>query len=394
MSPLSPSFGATSIQAPSFQAAFSAADNWPQAAKVCCDQLDLDADQGEGEALGFVYGTDIFSADMSSILTFLQETTGIDHWVGTTGIGICALGVDCKGDGVSDAPALAVMVGHFPSGTFRVFSTITGETDGFHDETRNWLDTAGDSIGLLHGDPRNPFTAEILRRIGRETSAYLVGGLTASRGAYSQIADTVTQGGISGVLFSNQIRIITGLTQGCAPIGPVHTITSSFDDHIVAEIDGSPAFDVFAEDVGGEMEGSPDGSPVSVMVGLPVRGSDTGDYLVRNLAGVDPESGLIMFTDQVRDGDSVLFCRRSTAFAERDLRRMLESLRERAGGTPKGGVYFTCAGRGASLFGADGVEAAIIRQVLGDFPLVGFSANGEISHDRLYSYTGVLTLFL
>ena len=32
-------------------------------------------------------------------------------------------------------------------------------------------------------------------------------------------------------------------------------------------------------------------------------------------------------------------------------------------------------------------------RALGDVPLAGFYANGEISHNRLYGYTGVLTLF-
>jgi small ligand-binding sensory domain FIST len=40
-----------------------------------------------------------------------------------------------------------------------------------------------------------------------------------------------------------------------------------------------------------------------------------------------------------------------------------------------------------------GAELAQVRQALGDIPLVGFFCNGEISRDRLYGYTGVLTLF-
>ena len=31
---------------------------------------------------------------------------------------------------------------------------------------------------------------------------------------------------------------------------------------------------------------------------------------------------------------------------------------------------------------------------LGDVPIAGFFCNGEISHNRLYGYTGVLTLFV
>jgi small ligand-binding sensory domain FIST len=61
---------------------------------------------------------------------------------------------------------------------------------------------------------------------------------------------------------------------------------------------------------------------------------------------------------------------------------------------PRGGVYYSCIGRGASLFGPDSGELKLIRETLGEFPLVGFFCNGEISHNRLYGYTGVLTLFM
>jgi small ligand-binding sensory domain FIST len=45
------------------------------------------------------------------------------------------------------------------------------------------------------------------------------------------------------------------------------------------------------------------------------------------------------------------------------------------------------------MFGRRGAEQALIRDALGDVPLVGFFCNGEISHDRLYGYTGVLAVF-
>jgi len=34
-----------------------------------------------------------------------------------------------------------------------------------------------------------------------------------------------------------------------------------------------------------------------------------------------------------------------------------------------------------------------VRHALGDVPLVGFFAAGEIAHRHLYGYTGVLTVF-
>jgi small ligand-binding sensory domain FIST len=90
----------------------------------------------------------------------------------------------------------------------------------------------------------------------------------------------------------------------------------------------------------------------------------------------------------------VMFCRRDPASALEDLKRMLTGLKRRAGQAPKAGLYFSCVARGPNLFGADSEELKTIREALGDFPLAGFFGNGEIAHDRLYGYTGVLALFL
>ena len=40
-----------------------------------------------------------------------------------------------------------------------------------------------------------------------------------------------------------------------------------------------------------------------------------------------------------------------------------------------------------------GAELQIVRRALGDVPLVGFFAGGEIARNHLYGYTGVLTVF-
>ena len=46
------------------------------------------------------------------------------------------------------------------------------------------------------------------------------------------------------------------------------------------------------------------------------------------------------------------------------------------------------------MFGPNSAELRTIEEVLGPVPLAGFFTNGEIFHNRLYTYTGVLTLFL
>jgi small ligand-binding sensory domain FIST len=58
-----------------------------------------------------------------------------------------------------------------------------------------------------------------------------------------------------------------------------------------------------------------------------------------------------------------------------------------------GAVYVSCAGRGGPHFGGPSAELQIVRHALGDVPLVGFFAGGEVARDHLYGYTGVLTVF-
>ncbi len=378
-----------------FHVAFATDSHWAKAAKICREQLPGQLPGEPRDRLGFLYVSDHFESQLGSILTFLRETTDVENWVGSVGLGVSAAGSVLGGTyECFDEPGVAVMVGAFPSGSFHVFPAVRENMAEFAAANKEWLKAGDSPFGVVHGDPRNPHMVELLRGVAGKNSAYLTGGLTSSRGAYDQVANAVTQGGLSGVLFTPEVAVVTGLAQSCAPMGPAHTITECSDEHVVSGIDGRPAFEVFVEELGREMEGEDEEEAVSVLAGLPIPGSDTGDYLARNLANVDPEHGVIVIDKTVAEGDPLLFCHRSRENAEAEMARMLDSLKRRLPSTPRGGLYFTCVARGPALFGEAGAEMAAISDALGDFPLVGFSANGEISNDRLYGYTGVLTLFL
>ncbi|NNF97120.1 MAG: histidine kinase, partial [Halobacteria archaeon] len=224
-------------------------------------------------------------------------------------------------------------------------------------------------------------------------NGYLIGGLTSSDSHYYQIADDIVEGSLSGVVFTDQVQVVTGLSQGCSPIGPVHTLTES-DHHMAISIDDRPALDVFKEDIGEVLARDIDRAAGYIFAGFPVKGSDTGDYLVRNVIGIDPENGLLAIGDHMHNGVPIMFCRRDGKSAIEDMQRMLQSLKDRLPGPPRGGIYISCLGRGRYLFGEDSEEMQMIRDVLGDIPLVGFYASGEIAGHRLYGYTGVLTLFV
>ena len=121
--------------------------------------------------------------------------------------------------------------------------------------------------------------------------------------------------------------------------------------------------------------------------------ADRGFTVVRNLIGIDPRQGLVAIAESVSAGDRVLFVRRDAESAEKDLRRMLTDLAGRMTAPPKAGLYYSCVGRGPNLFQHEAHEMQSIRGAFGDIPIVGFFGNGEISNNRVYGYTGVLTLF-
>ena len=363
-----------------FRAAHAAAPDWRQAANTCLAQIgDIPAEAN----LGFLYVTDLLAGDLPNILNFLKEQTDIQHWTGSVGVGVCATSQE-----YNDQPALSVMIADFPADSFRVFPAIKSDIEEF-EKHRAWCDQADAHFGVVHGDPRNPktpaFVAELAEAIN---DGYLVGGLSSSRGPNFQIAGGLTEGGLSGVVFSSKVPVATAHTQGCTPLGRQHEITEC-QDNIAIRIDDRPALDVFNEEAGEILARDPE----HLFVGFPIKGSDTGDYVVRNLMGVDTENKLLAVGGYLNPGDTIMFCKRDIRSAYEDLLRMLRDIKSRLGGRPKGGVYYSCLGRGVHMFGQDSAELRAIRQELGDIPLVGFFANGEISHNRLYGFTGVLTLF-
>ena len=200
----------------------------------------------------------------------------------------------------------------------------------------------------------------------------------------------------TGVAFTEKVAVQTGVTQGCTPIGPVHIITEC-ENNIIFTVDDRPALEVFKDEIGEIVAHQIDQAAGYIFAAIPVTGSDTGDYLVRNILGIDFRNQHLSMEIPFERGDQLMFCRRDQVTAQTDLANMVKNVARRLSGPPLGALYFSCVARGPNLFGANSEEIKIIQSSLncgGDgLPLVGFFANGEISHNRLYTYTGVLTVF-
>lgn len=341
---------------------------WQALAAHCVEML-----PPAGGGVGLLYVTDPLGGDLAEIREFLATRTGIAEWSGAVAPAICAGGVE-----YFDTPAMAMMLFDLPPDGVRPFPGASAPTtDG--------------AFAIVHANPLVPGVVEDVPGLAAASGAYLVGGLAT--GGQEQPLIAAGPGGLAGLLFDPSVPVATGLTQGCSPIGPAHRITAMQDD-LVAELDGRPALDVLREDVGELLARDLRRLAGYVHAALPVAGSDQADYVVRNLVGMDVSRGLVAVAETLGVGDGLMFVRRDAASAVEDMQRMLDDLKRRAGDRVRGAVYHSCVARGPYLFGPGARELTMIGETFGDIPVVGFFGNGEISNNRLYTYTGILSLFL
>ncbi|MFN9390317.1 MAG: FIST N-terminal domain-containing protein [Betaproteobacteria bacterium] len=373
----------TRVASSGFALGHAASPHWRIAVADCLEQLDTAA--AAGANLGFLYLSDRYAARATEILELLRARTRVEHWVGTVGASVCAGGQE-----YADQGACAVMLGCFEPGCFRVLSSLRSMADLARDPL-----TVGGTAGhfaLLHGDPRNAMIPALVAEISRRLdSGFVAGGLSGPRGAHAQIADAVVEGGVSGVLFTDQVMVATRITQGCTPVGPWRRVSRA-ERNVVIQLDGRAALQVMREDAALAATADLQGAADTVFAALPA-GEQGEDYLVRPLAGIDAARGLVAVAEEVRQGSRLRFCRRDGLAAGEDMARMLASIRSGLFTRPRGAVYHACLGRGRGLFGEPARELHMIREALGEVPLVGIYGSGEIFRDRVHGYAGVLTLF-
>ncbi len=375
--------------------------------------------------LALLYITDLYAGAAREILEHLAaELPLVTDWSGTVGVGISSNNVE-----YFDEPAMAVMLLELPGDQYRVFSGVSPLNIGFEAQT-----------ALVHADGATPDLTELVQEMALRTDGrYLFGGLSSSRTRSVQFAvaadgnisgqgaaSGVFSGGLSGVAFGPEVRVISRVTQGCKPVSKVRTVTSA-DHNLVIALDGEPALDVMLKDLGISLEQPQEALETvrSTLVGLSGANDasvqQTGNFgsavTVRHIVGLDPARRGVAIADYVEVGTRLAFCQRNMQAARADLTRICAEIREElepaemplqtataladseAQAAPHparriaGAVYVSCTGRGGPHFGGPSAELQAVRRALGDVPLVGFFAGGEIAYDHLYGYTGVLTVF-
>jgi small ligand-binding sensory domain FIST len=191
------------------------------------------------------------------------------------------------------------------------------------------------------------------------------------------------------------------VAQGCRPVGNPYTTTRT-DGNVIFELGGRPPLERLRELTAAlptrDRELLAQGVQLGVVIDEYQAEPGQGDFLIRGIAGLDPESGAIAVGDEVVVGQTVQFHVRDAGSADEDLRRTLE--REAAAlGTRRaaGALLFTCNGRGSRLFAEPDHDAGLLAEVLGKIPVAGFFCAGELGpvggQNFLHAFTASIALF-
>lgn len=323
-------------------------------------------------------------------------------------VGCSAEGVIGGDREVERGPGLVVLAGRLPG--VRVHA--------FHVPSRDWHDLLGDNEAFAErigygpetktlaafGDPFTTPLNQLLQMFNDAApTAPLVGGMaSAARSPGGNVLlhnDAVYSDGLVGVGLSGPLDVETVVSQGCRPVGRPMVITRAHDN-VIDQLGGKPALEALAATVGELKEPDRQKLANGLFVGRAIseyrEKFGRGDFLVRNVMGVDQEQGSIAVTDYVRTGQTVQFHVRDAATAGEDLWLLLEGQRDKQ--VPAAGaLLFSCNGRGSRLFKQPCHDLGAARRAMPDTPVAGFFAAGEFGpvggKNFVHGHTASFALF-
>jgi small ligand-binding sensory domain FIST len=363
------------------------------------------AQAGISRAAGALcFATPAYGAAYPMILRTVASEAGTREVAGCSSMGVIAGETE-----VESGHALAVLVfgGEDIHATRFFVPTLRGRAAGVAADVaaavRPKLDQS--NLLILFADTYNFEAEATLEALGAELPGVAIAGGGASEdGSIGETfvfcGDTVSSNAVSGMLLSGDFELTLANSIACGLIGSAHRVTAA-RDNILIELDGRPAYEVFAE-AAGPLAADLRRALTYVFVAIPVYENaqtiERGQFVVRNIVGASEEHGVIAVAFQPKLGDMVGFVLRDAERSRQDLKATLDDLNDRLAlkAPPAFGLYFDCVSRGAGLYNIPGHDSAYIRRALGPVPIAGFFTGFEIGpladQTSLLQYSGVLAL--
>jgi small ligand-binding sensory domain FIST len=383
-----------------FAAAISTRARLVHAVTEVVEQVTQQLDGSPDAAIVFV--THDHAASWDSLPAQLARQLGTQNILGCSAVGVIGTGRE-----VENGPGVSLWAARLPdveitplSLTFRRTSeggAIVGWPDPI---VADW--PSGATL-LLLAEPFSFPADYLLQQIHEEhPRTPVIGGMASGASTPGEnrlfYGTHTLHAGAVGWMLGPQLQVDTLVSQGCRPIGETLVVTSA-EGNLIYELGGKPALEqlrkIFNELPTHEQELARNGLHIGRVVSEYQDQFEMGDFLIRNVMGIDRETGVIAVGDFIRPGQTVQFHLREEKAATAELQHLLAQCPQDP--APQAALLFTCNGRGTNLFSEPDHDARRVAERLGDIPLAGFFAQGEIGPvggvSFLHGFTASVALF-
>ncbi len=372
----------------------------------CVASLDLQLGAAGDADLAAVFASPLYHRDSHPLAAAVRARFPRATVVGCSGAGVIGSGHEEE-----DAPALSITAGVLPGVALRGFHLGRADLPSPDAPPQEWAAVVGVSPGdaphfIVLADP---FTMDGEALLAGLDYAYpeaaKIGGLASGGSQLTPhsliLDDAVHREGAVGVALSGNIVVDTVVAQGCRPIGDPMRVTEA-EHNLIMSVDGERPLDRLQHLYERLHERDRRLVHRNLFMGVAMdpllEKPSAGDFLIRNVMGVDPRGGAVAIGALIREGQIVQFHVRDAETSAEDLRRSLADYVQSAGGSAAAGaLLFSCTGRGRYLYGEPDHDTGIFGEMVGGLPLGGFFCNGEIGPvagtTYLHGYTSSFALF-
>jgi small ligand-binding sensory domain FIST len=348
--------------------------------------------EGRSPDFGIVFISNAFTSEYPRLMPLLAEHIKIKHLIGCSGGGIVG-----DGQELEDVPALSLMVAHIPNAGIKTFHIVDEQLPDLDSSPDRWQELIGVSAYeeepnfVILADPFSFAVSDFLRGLDfAYPEAVKVGGMASSGGVGSNAlfctsADgkyMIHRSGAIGAAIWGDIVIDAVVAQGCRPIGKPLQV-SECDRNVILSLEDQSPLVALQNIVNDLSESDRDLAQHSLFVGVvmnefkPVL--EQGDFLIRNIIGVDPRSGAIAIADRMRPGQRIQLHLRDRQASAEDLEDALVRYeKDHDVDRTCAALMFACMGRGEKLYGKSGFDSDLLRSHVGNVPVSGFFCGGEI----------------
>ena len=374
--------------------------------------------------LAVVFISSAFASEYSRLMPLFEEALPVPVIIGCGGGGVIGMNRQGEAQEVEGEPGLSLTLMSLPGVNIRAFHILPESLPDLDSSPDNWVDL----IGVLPQAQPNfilladPFSSGVNDLIQGLDFAYpgsiKVGGLASGSGVIGSTGlfcnYRLYREGIVGVALSGNLVLETIVAQGCRPIGQPYRVTEGERNVVLGLEEQADAclvgggksrkpLDALRDLIQTLSEEDRMLAQNSLFVGV-VRDEfkqdlENGDFLIRNLLGVDPRAGAIAIGDRVRPGQRIQFHLRDAHTSAEDLEVMLKryQLQNSGNSGAAGALMFSCLGRGEGLYGCPNFDSRLFRRYLGNIPVGGFFCNGELGpvggSTFLHGYTSVFGIW-